>query len=339
MTGSILFASTHLLYVAEIGRLFIGFGSAFAYVGVLKLGTIWLPKRYFATFIGFATALGMLGAVMGDNIMTALLNVFGWQETVMLTAVFGVILAVFIGMFIRDKNTTNRKNKASSSQVSYHEALQGILKIIKTPQFWVVGMIGALLYVPASVFAELWGIPYLENTFNFSNTGAASAISMVFVGWAVGGPIYGWISDKIQRRTGPLAFASVFSAICISILLFSQGISDLLVYFLLFMFGFAASGQVLVFAVGKELGQNKLAGSSIAFTNMAVMLGGAILQPLLGQILQTTHDYQMALISIPVGLLISAVLAKFMLKETLKHKEKPFALQIESARNSVVTSQ
>src|SRR6056297_3113727 len=58
VVGSIMFASTHQLYVAELGRLFIGFGSAFAYVGVLKLGTIWLPKRHFGTFTGLATALG-----------------------------------------------------------------------------------------------------------------------------------------------------------------------------------------------------------------------------------------------------------------------------------------
>ena len=46
--GSYLFASSGHLSVAGVGRFLVGFGSAFAFVGVLKLATIWLPKERFA---------------------------------------------------------------------------------------------------------------------------------------------------------------------------------------------------------------------------------------------------------------------------------------------------
>lgn len=317
VAGTILFAATPILYVAEIGRLLIGFGSAFAFVGVLKLATIWLPNRFFAMFAGFATALGMLGAILGDNIMTALTNILGWQETVMISAIFGVVLALLIGLFVRDQSESDRKHKRLINSVTFPEAFSGIVNIIKTPQFWIIGTIGALLYLPASVFAELWGIPFLEGNLHFSSTDAASAISMVFAGWVVGGPIFGWISDKIRLRNLPMAVSGLLAALVIAILLFSVHLPVWSVFVLLFLFGFASSGQVIVFAVGKELGSAKLSGSSLAFTNFTVMLGGMLLQPTLGYILQyTKQDYHLALLIIPIGLIISALLSRFVLIET-----------------------
>lgn len=316
--GSILFGSTHVLFVAEMGRLLIGFGSAFAFVGVMKLATIWLPRRYFAMFAGLATTLGMLGAILGDNIMAALKQLMGWQDTVLFSAAIGVVIALLIGTFVRDQVELDRKPKLSLNNViTFNEALTGLLQIVKTPQFWVVGIIGAMLYLPATVFAELWGIPFLETRLAFSNQAAASAVSMVFLGYAAGGPLFGWFSDRVQRRSAPMTVAGILSAIVLLVLLFNHSLPVWSIYVLLFFFGCFASGQVIVFAIGKELGPTKLAGSSVAFINFAVMLGGMLLQPILGYILQATHqDFHFALMILPISLLASAFISQFLLRET-----------------------
>lgn len=329
--GSLLFAGTPILWVAKLGRLLIGFGSAFAFVGVLKLATIWLPRRYFAMFAGLATALGMLGAIMGDNIMTALTQLLGWQETVMISAAFGISIALLIGLFVRDQSDLERKSKNPATTVSFADAFAGMLEIIKEPQFWIVGFIGAFLYLPASVFAELWGIPFLETSLHFSAEDAASAVSMVFAGYVFGGPLYGWISDRIHRRSSPLTISALLATAVMTFILFGHHLSVWSMYVLFFLFGFAAGGQVIVFAVGKELGQSKLAGSSIAFTNFTVMLGGVFLQPILGYILQgTAQNYHDALVIIPICLLISALLSRFVLNETyckpVEHPQKEESL-------------
>ena len=41
--GTYMFAGSHSIIIAQIGRFLIGFGAAFAFVGALKLATIWLP--------------------------------------------------------------------------------------------------------------------------------------------------------------------------------------------------------------------------------------------------------------------------------------------------------
>ncbi len=114
-----------------------------------------------------------------------------------------------------------------------------------------------------------------------------------------------------------MTVAALFSAAVMIVILFGQHLPVWSIYALLFLFGFAAGGQVIVFAVGKELGQAKMAGSSIAFTNFTVMLGGVFLQPILGYILQgTEQNYHDALIILPICLVVSALLSQFALKET-----------------------
>ncbi len=46
MLGSYLFMTFSSLWIAGIGRLLVGFGSSFAFVGSLTLMMHWLPRRY-----------------------------------------------------------------------------------------------------------------------------------------------------------------------------------------------------------------------------------------------------------------------------------------------------
>ena len=194
--------------------------------------------------------------------------------------------------------------------------------------FWINGFIGGMLYLPASAFAELWGIPYLVSR-GFSHTGAATALSMVFVGWVVGGPIYGWISDRICRRRLPVFVGCIGSASIITALLLMPHLSKPTAYIMLFSFGFISSAQIIAFAIGREAGDAHLSGTAIALTNMLVMLCGAIYQPLIGHLVAwfssgqvlngvpvyTYDNYAFALTAIPIGIFIAAFMC-FFLKET-----------------------
>lgn len=346
--GSVLFAATPYLLLAEVGRFLIGFGSAFAFVGVLKLATIWLPRRHFAIFTGLATACGMLGAIVGDIGLTELVKIAGWQQTAYISAGFGVILAILIGFFVRDHKSFDRKSNMPAAKITTPEVLNGLKKIIRNRQMWIVGIIGGFLFIPASAFAELWGIPYLEHVHHFTSEGAATAVAMIFAGWAIGGPIYGMISERIRQRRLPLTFSALLAGAVMLIILYVPLLSQLDLYLLFFLLGVAASGQSIVFAVGRELGPRHSAGSSIAFINMWVMLGGVVMQPFIGYMLDfvwngqlnggeqvfTTVNYQSALFLIPVALFMAALLSHFVLKETHGEQSK-----VELELNAYVSSE
>ncbi len=341
--GTFLFASSNYLGFAQLGRFLMGFGSAFAYVGVLKLATLWLPPERFAMISGLTAALGTVGAMVGDMTMTALVDRLGWRNTLFISVVLGVILTIVLWRVIRDKPSGKVKPAAGQAvdtedgepavdcehRISFNYVLSGLWNIIKKPQMWVIGFIGCLLYLPSSAFAELWGIPYLESAHGYGTVAASIAVSMLFFGFTLGGPLMGYLSDKFSSRRLPMTFGAIFAAVFVSIIVYMPHLSHLSINILLFLFGVSYGAQVIVFAVGRESSPERLSGTAIALTNMFVMLGGMLFQPMIGYLLDfhwqghlvhglrvySVADYQFALASLPISLLVAAVLT-FFIRET-----------------------
>jgi len=325
--GSYLFASTGYLSIAEIGRFLVGFGSAFAFVGVLKLATIWLPPERFAMMAGLASSLGTFGGISGAIGLTAMVEWVGWHDTVFYSAVLGAVLTVLLYLIIRDKPEGGPKNPASE-ETTLKQVISDLKEIMKMPAMWVNGLIGCLIYLPTTAFAELWAIPYFEQAHNFTHQQSAYAVSMLFLGWGIGAPLAGWVSDHINRRKLPLVAGCILAAVLVSILLYVP-LSKGVVYALMMLLGASYSVQVIVFAIGAELCPPRASGSAIAVTNMLVMLGGAIFQPLVGYLLEfrwagrtmlgvhvfNEVEYQFAFAILPIAM-IMGVLLIILLPET-----------------------
>jgi sugar phosphate permease len=334
--GTFLFAGTTVFSIAALGRFLVGFGSAFAFVGVLKLVTIWLPEDKLAMVAGMAAALGTIGAMIGDNILGFMVYGIGWQPTVYITGFVGVALTFVLWYGIKDQKSYHRKHSAVDSLKQNFIDL-GI--IVKNKQIWINGFYGCLVYLPTTVFAELWGIPYLRHAHGLTETNAHFANSLLFLGFTIGAPLMGFISDKIHRRKPPMIIGATGAAVVMMCILYIPFQNYYIFYGLMVLLGMLYSSQCIIFAVGRELSPKKAAGTAIAMTNMIVMFGAMVLQPLVGGLLDWSsksnvaglplasipvdkmsqfyraEDYQFAMSVIPLGILIAAVLALF-LRET-----------------------
>jgi MFS family permease len=335
--GSFLFAIADNLYLAGAGRFLIGFGSAFAFVSALKLASIWLPLNRFALFAGLVTALGMVGGMVGAIGLTHLVKVVGWKATVYGGSILGAILTPIIWMVIRDKQEASATKQ--SSKIAYKETFYGLKVILFNWQAWAAGLVGCVLYMSLSVFAELWGIPFLKEVYHLDPNQAAVTVSMVFLGWLIGAPLTGWISDRIQKRRFPLLFGCILSAIAISWVIYFPNTPLILVKVLLFLFGVFSSIEVVCFAVGRETSPRHVSGAAVSFINLLVMLGGMAFQPLVGKFLDMNwagqmeqgirvygvHGYQIALsilpISMVVGVLLTLVMRESFENASLTHEK------------------
>lgn len=325
--GTYLFVESDYLIVAEVGRFLVGFGSSFAFVGLLKLATTWLPPERFAIVTGSAMAIGMVGCLIGDVALTSVVDSYGWQGASYRAAAFGGVLTILMVLFLRDKGACDfEKDKEA---LTFTEVFKNLFTLLKNNQIWINGIIGCLMWLPISVFAETWGVFYLENVYFLSKQLAGNAIAMVFLGWAVGGPVMGWFSDKIKQRRLPITLGSMFAALMVIIVLYLPGVSYKYLLFILFLFGFFNSAQAIVFAVSREISPKNAAASSFAITNMFIMLSGVI-QPVSGFLLDfmskksdlietavqySATSYEVALSIMPIGLLITVCLS-FLLKES-----------------------
>lgn len=328
VAGACLFASSDHLGVAMLGRFLIGLGSAFAFVGAAKLATIWLPPRYFALISGMIFCLGMLGAAFGDIVLRRLVDSHSWQAAMLSAAGIGVILTLIIWCFVRDHNSLQTDHMTLNSP-DLTSVLRGFQQVFKNRNIWLCGFVGCLLYLFLSAFAELWGPAYFTQAHHFSRAEAANVNSMVFIGCAIGAPLWGLISDLIQLRRLPMVGAALSAILVFCIILYWPNLSFSCSMVLLFLFGFLSSAQVLVFAIAREVTSIKISGTAIGFVNMLVMVGGIVFPPIIGKILDMNWDgtmlegariyspqtYTIGLSLLPLGILVG-ILLTLCIRET-----------------------
>ena len=327
--GSLMFTNTHSILLASTGRFLVGFGSSFAFVGVLTLTMNWLPRRLFSLVAGLITTMGMLGIVYGEIKITMLTMTLGWEYVLYAMVILGAILTVMLLFIVRD----GPQGHTLQQRQPLPDFFRDVIQVLGTSEVWLIGFVGACLYTSLSVFGELWGKGYLEQVHHLDKLEAAKAVSAVFLGWAVGAPICGYFSDNSGRRVMPLAVGAGLAFVCISVVLYVQDLSFFSVSLLLFFYGLFSSVEIIIFIMAKECSGAKLSGTVFAVTNLIVTLGGVIFQPLVGTLLDlfgdshlvnnlpvySTEDYQIALSILPISLLMVTILA-FFLKDVGRNK-------------------
>lgn len=329
--GTYGFVATHSLFIGEFGRLLIGFGSSFAFVGVLKIASLWLPEDKFAFVSGLTMALGMLGGLLGDTFVTSLITMEGWQVASIHASFLGFVLSIMVFALVKDKNHA-AVDDTDVEISSFSEVLEGLWKLLKSPQSWIIGLIGCLMWFPIAIYAEAWGVGHLQDALGYGREDASHAVGLIFLGMACGGPSVGLLSDYIKQRRVIIFVGALLTFVVSSILIYAPSLSHNQVFTLSFLFGLFNSPQFLVFPMAKEISGKHAVGSALAVTNMIVMTSG-IIQPITGYLLSymgassMLHGapvyglaaYKVALSIIPLSLLITMVLVVFT-KETYKPK-------------------
>lgn len=326
--GCLLFATSHALWQAELGRILMGIGSAFSFIGVLKLATNWFSEKYFAMVIGLTNTLGVLGAITGQAPLANFVNTVGWRQSMFIAAILGVVIAGLIFLIIRDYPKHPPEGVRHDHSVAKH-FWDGLWLVLKTRRAWLVAIVGGLMVAPVSAFTELWSVPFLQLAHHLSKPTAALIASFMFIGIAVGGPVHGFISGRLGRRKPVIWCGALGALICLSAAIYLTISSVIVLSLILFLFGFFTVSMLLCFAINSETQPNWATGVAVGFTNMMVMLGGTIFQPLVGHVLDkqwqghllngvriyTLANYRSAL-SLLVGCLIAALIVIPFIKET-----------------------
>lgn len=324
--GALLFATAHSYALAAAGRLMMGIGGAFSFVGVLVVASRWFPAQYFALIAGLLQLLGCVGAIVGQVSLAVVVKQLGWRETLLWTFSFGILVAILIPIIVR--NYPKGVPVPPKKKVGHGE-WENIKAIFSHAQTLFIAIYGFFSWMPMMVFGALWGIDFLSERFNLSTVVSAKWMAMTWIGVAIGSPLFGWWSEKIRQRRLPLYAGGVIGALAAFIIIYAP-ISTPVALIALFFFGVGTSGQALSFAVVRDNNTQETLGTAMGFNNFAVVIGGAICQPLVGyllnlgwsgNILNGVHyydvvDFQKAFIIIPIGFLLCAVFGRFLVKET-----------------------
>jgi len=327
--GAVLFGAARGLPLAAAGRFLIGGSVAVAFVGCLKLASHWFHPRHFSLASGLLLFTGVIGAVFAGVPLGLLVGRFGWRPVVFASAAATALVCFAIWRIVRDdpgergyRSHAHAEAGAGRPGASPWRGLAEVAKVRNVQLLSVVpgGIVGSIL-----AFAGLWGVPFLTANYGMSRTEAAAACSLLLVSWAVGGPVFGGLSDRLGRRKAPYAVSAWALLGLWSLLLLGPRLPGAILWPLLAMTGFLSGAMIIGFTFAKESVPPRLAGTATGLVNMGVMTGPMLLQPLVGWVLDRAWDgsvregarvyshaaYRLGFLPIVAWLALAAVLILF----------------------------
>jgi MFS family permease len=316
---------------AIAGRTLVGVGVAMVFVPVVKVLAEWFPPERFATMTGVLMAMGGIGALLAATPLVWLTGAMGWRGAFVAVGVFTLGIAGLTGIFVRnrpaDLGLTSPAHGAAKADPPMGLAA-GVKQVLGCRHFWPLA---AWFFFTLGIyfsFAALWGGPYLMHVYGMSRENAGQILTLMAVGLVVGSPLLSFFSDRVLKRRKPVIVLSSFVLLGITGLLAfrTDQIPTTGIVPLFFLMSVCSSAIVVIgFAMNKELFPNAITGTATGLVNLFPFAGGALFQPVLGQILEshgrhgdafTVTGYQAAFQVLFIAAIL-ALLASLFTKETL----------------------
>lgn len=322
--GLALFVISSNCVLGSIGQILVGFGSAFAFLALLKCITSWFAPAQATVMTAISAAFGPIGPVVAGPAIATLAKSVDWKTLVLGYAFIGAVLALIIYFLVKDKDNSSDKEKEESS------LLKDMKTLLCNPQIWLVSIYIMGLYAPISALADLWGVKFIKATYDIDTAQASVASNMIYVGVIVGCFLAGFMCNFMKSHKKVLLILCAISAIAfLGVICVKVPFSVMSV--LLFVTGFGTGGTAIAFVVGTCLVPARMCGVTSGLVNMFCMLSGVILQPLLGFLINSSWDgtllngvpvykagdYTLGLTAVMIFIVIGLVSVLF-LKETYK---------------------
>ncbi len=326
-TGATMFAAADTLALAFAGRLLIGAGAAAAWVGTMRLTTIWLPPDRFAFMVGLTNLIAMHGGTAGQGPLALVIDAVGWRAASYAAAAAGFAIAL---AFWATRRLSPTPAAGAAAATTGGRARVGVLPVLKLAlgrrAAWAMGAYGATAAGPTLAIAVLWGVPFVMQAYGLGRPAAGAFASTILIGWGVVGPAAGWLSDRLGRRKPLLYAGPLLGLVAWPVLIYVPGLPVPLLYLLAFAAGGSLSGFLVGFAVAKEFTPSAATGTITSLLNASVMLSIAVLQVVIGYILDLNwtgaiengvriydaETYRLGFTAIPVLLLAGLVAVRFI---------------------------
>jgi MFS family permease len=315
--GALLFA-TGDRQAASLGRLLQGAGGVFALVGAAYIATTNFPASRAATLIGATQMFGMAGGSAGQFVVGPMIaGGVHWSAFWVGMGIAGLATSVLLYYLLPAPAPVERRGDWMKS------AARAMGVVFRNPQSILCGMIAGLLFIPTTIFDMVWGVRYLQDARGFDYAAAVLRSSMVPLGWIIGCPLLGFVSDRLGRRKPVIVASAVVLLLCLAWILYGR--TDVFPpYVVAIVAGLASGAAMLPYTVIKEANPPEMSGTSTGVVNFLNFTFSALLGPVFASLLvrasagadspNLTH-YQVTFEPLLYGVGLAIVLT-LLLKET-----------------------
>ena len=185
------------------------------------------------------------------------------------------------------------------------------------------GLIAGLLFIPTTILDMIWGVRYLQEARGFDYGSAVVRSATVPLGWIIGCPLLGFISDRLGRRKPVIFGGALLLLACIAWILYGR--ADVFPpYAIGILAGIGSGAAMIPYTVIKEANPPQYSGTATGVINFLNFTFSALLGPVFGWLFQTLsgesnqtplEHYQMTFKSLLYGVSLAMVLV-LILRET-----------------------
>lgn len=333
--ATFLFAHSHGFMLAFLSRILMGFGSSFAFVCLLVTAMNWFPQKNFAFFVGASQFIGTMGPVLAGGPLVSFISTshLSWRTALDIVSLFGVGLAVIFLLFMKNKSKTNKNTLVYIKRKS--SLTQSLKHLLSSKQVWLIAIYSGTSYAAVALLGAIWGTAFLQ-TRGLSQTYAAYMVSLAWIGYAVGCPLVGALSDAIKRRKSSLVLCSLLGVFVTSGIIFLKFHHDWVYGILFFLLGIAGSGQNIGFATISEQASPENRASALGLNNAALIFFDSVLPPLVGFFIYASagqaashqikllmpENFMLGFSLMPILYAVGMLIALFFIKETYCKPQK-----------------
>lgn len=315
--GAFLFATGNR-EAASVGRLLQGAGGVFSLVGAVYIASKYFSPSKAATLIGATQMFGMAGGAAGQFAVGPMIGAgLAWDHFWIGLGIAGLVIGGLLLVFLPSEKS------AASSGKWVRGAADALYAVFRNPQSILCGLISGLLFIPTTIFDMIWGVRYLQEAHGFDFASAVLRSATVPMGWIIGCPLLGFISDRLGRRKPVIIGGALLLLACLAWILYGKT-NVFPPYALGLITGIGSGAAMLPYTVIKEANPPQFGGTATGVVNFVNFTFSALLAPVFGMLLQRVSGgassmelghYQAAFAPLLLGVAVAIVLS-LLLKET-----------------------
>ncbi|PJE80494.1 Hexuronate transporter [invertebrate metagenome] len=315
------FSVAENLMDAMVARGLMGIATSPAIVVSMTLVSRWFPSSWFPAMVGLVESLCLIGGAVGPFILPELIGHIGWRSTMAILSGFGVLLACLVFLLVRSAPSQSFLPADPTPDIKAVSGNKGYIRLIRNADFWLCCLYGFGMFSIMVCFCCLWGVPFIKAQFPANPDQAVWMISLIYLGCAIGAPIMGGVASIMGDYRIVMTLAALSSLILSGCIIYLS-CTFWIMATACFLLGITIGGYMLVFTAVKQISPSGVAGLGMAAVNGCLLLGGPVLQPLVGSILSvrgkgcsdalTAIDYQWALLPVIICQLMAFAVTFFL---------------------------
>lgn len=300
-------------------RFMLGFGESANFPASVKTVAEWFPQKERALAVGIFNSGTNVGSILAPLVVPWLAVVYGWQWAFILTGLTGFIWLIF---WLAIYQKPEEHPKLSAAELAYiqqdgEETGEKIpwIKLLPHRQTLTVCLL-KFFTDPVWWFFLFWLPKFLNANHGISILELGAPLITIYLVSDLGSIVGGWFSSHLIKKGRTPDFARkttiLIAAVCALPIAYASRTGDLWTAVALISLGTAAhqACSANIYTIVSDIFPKKAVGSVIGIIGMSGAIGGVIVAPVVGFILETTGSYILIFSVFSVMYLVAWVILK-----------------------------